>query len=688
MKACNAIFLLGAAALGLAAGKKPAPGPANLTFALDAGFGDNMVLQQAPAQAAVYGFLDATGRAVNVTLLDSNGNILAVAAAAINSTHQAFGPDWGVRPCPKDACPPYDMESFNPFGVPIPTWKALLPPMPAGGDYTVVVTCAGCEAPSLTISNVTFGAVWYCSGQSNMWLPVLHTFSRNDTARNISAGHYTNIRLAAGNSGSVPYAKWPPSYAGAGGSNPWMTAAQAAPEGCVDDQSCPFFLIGGTCWYFAQGLAEGGVTVPIGIIDTAIGGQRIEEFMNNHTIGVCSEREGENIPWWDAELFGQQVLPFVDMTLEGWVWYQGENNMGGTKGNSIANIGYGCMQRELVRGWRSIWSETPGTTDPLAPFGIVTLASSGSEGGPNMGAMRWAQTANAGVLPSAEMPNTFFAQAYDLDDPWGPNGGPCFAPEWACCEPKYNATTCAGRESVCALACQASSGSSIVMGGIHPRDKKPVGDRLARAALNSYYGGSAAYTGPTLSGCSSKGNTLTVQFNTTLLRNDVLSLQPIPAYLPPTRDQPQGTGGSQLWVQTNASIFCMEAQCVTNQTTGECLRNGGEICPTWAGGDGTTVYASGELDSGWVQLNFTMAASGTAIDVDLTPLAGAAPTAVRYAWGIIDCCDHTDPTLYVTHGCLAACPVMSSSGLPANPFQAQIVDGSCTCVAPQVCGSA
>ena len=40
-----------------------------------------------------------------------------------------------------------------------------------------------------------------------------------------------------------------------------------------------------------------------------------------------------------------------------------------------------------------------GTTDPNAPFGIVTLASSGSEGGPHMGAMRQAQTAGYGVLP-------------------------------------------------------------------------------------------------------------------------------------------------------------------------------------------------------------------------------------------------------------------------------------------------
>jgi hypothetical protein len=116
--------------------------------------------------------------------------------------------------------------------------------------------------------------------------------------------------------------------------------------------------------------------------------------------------------------------------------YQGENNMNNVKGNAALNIGYSCKQRELVKGWRAIWSEAAGTTDPLAPYGIVTLASSGSEGGPNMGAMRLAQTAGYGVLPNAQIPHSFFAQAGDLDDAWGPAVGPCFSglgSQWECC---------------------------------------------------------------------------------------------------------------------------------------------------------------------------------------------------------------------------------------------------------------
>jgi hypothetical protein len=666
----------------------PPPPPPSLFWGFDAAFGDNMVLQMAPAMSAVYGYLDspsATG--VTVTVF-SDGNPLYSVEATLNSTTQPFGNGWGARPCPKSVCPPYDMATFTPFDFPLPTWKALLRPETSGGNYTIVAQCTGCNSTSnLTLNNVIFGDVYMCAGQSNMMLWVSHSFSRNESAMNISNGKYANIRVMGGSSTNDPYASWPPKYGDIKimkASNPWMLSHEAAPDGCVEKQNCPLFQLAAPCWYALQSLSDQGINVPIGLINTALGGQRIEEFMENTTTAACTDLNSQNIPWWNGQLYGVYIYMFTDFSLKGWLWYQGENNMGGVKGNSLNNNGYACAMRQLIRGWRAAWSKVPGTTDPLAPFGVVTLASSGSEGGANFGTMRIAQTASYGVLPSPELPNTFLAQAYDLDDEWGPTAGPCFQ-TWGCCRTNkgYNATKCAGRETLCSPACAADIDTPILMGSIHPRSKKQVGDRLGRAMVNTIYSGTGAFTGPTLSSCSKSGNTLTIQFNESLLRGDTLSLQSL-----------QRAGGSQLWVQTNASLFCMEPLCVTNQTDGRCAninpanpRQGPAIyCPTWAGGDGVTIHATGVFDSGWTQLNFT-ASSASAVSVDLTPLGGAAPTAVKYAWGMVDCCDHTDPNLYVSYGCISQCPIMSSSGLPANPFQAQITtDGTCKCVAPQVCG--
>jgi hypothetical protein len=95
----------------------------------------------------------------------------------------------------------------------------------------------------------------------------------------------------------------------------------------------------------------------------------------------------------------------------------------GDMGNSMNKVGYGCDQVALVSLWRKQWSSSS-TTDPLAPFGIVTLASGGSEGaGDHMAHMRWSQTGNFGALPSPAMPRTFLAQAYDIGDPWSANEG-------------------------------------------------------------------------------------------------------------------------------------------------------------------------------------------------------------------------------------------------------------------------
>ena len=88
------------------------------------------------------------------------------------------------------------------------------------------------------------------------------------------------------------------------------------------------------------------------------------------------------------------------------------------------------------------------------------------------------------------------------------------------------------------------------MGPIHPRDKYPVGRRLAQAAYNTVYKGTEAYTGPTVSGCAvePKG-VLRVKFNRTLLRGDTVQL----------RAYNRSLANSGFRVLTNASAFCLQS---------------------------------------------------------------------------------------------------------------------------------
>ena len=82
-------------------------------------------------------------------------------------------------------------------------------------------------------------------------------------------------------------------------------------------------------------------------------------------------------------------------------WFRVNQQM--TRALALARV-QACLMEKLVSQWRSLWSATGGTTDPLAPFGLVTLPDTGSEGGADIGSMRHAQTASYGVTPNPVLP--------------------------------------------------------------------------------------------------------------------------------------------------------------------------------------------------------------------------------------------------------------------------------------------
>lgn len=87
------VLLLGSPATVASAVAKPIP------FSFGAAFGSNMVLQQAPAKAAVYGFTSssaaAAATAVKVTVSSGGKDLYSVDASIDTTVHQPFGAaDW------------------------------------------------------------------------------------------------------------------------------------------------------------------------------------------------------------------------------------------------------------------------------------------------------------------------------------------------------------------------------------------------------------------------------------------------------------------------------------------------------------------------------------------------------------------------------------------------------------------
>ena len=161
-------------------GPYPSGGSCNMngpqTLCIGAPVGSNAVLQQAPAKSAVTGSVPVGyGKApmtVTVTLVD-------------------------------DADPGGFNHSVDATVRPDRTWKVLLPPRPAFGNYSIGAMCTqGCSGENATfevgLKNITFGDVYVCAGQSNMQLMMDYTFEVNKSVAAIKEGKYQNIRLFYG----------------------------------------------------------------------------------------------------------------------------------------------------------------------------------------------------------------------------------------------------------------------------------------------------------------------------------------------------------------------------------------------------------------------------------------------------------------------------------------------------------
>ncbi len=255
------------------------------------------------------------------------------------------------------------------------------------------------------------------------------------------------------------------------------------------------------------------------------------------------------------------------------------------------------------------------------------------------------------------MPHTFLAQAYDLDDPW--MNTTCY--DRRCCPnnfaPKGTCDGCLGPNMYCANLTK----TNYYMGPIHPRDKLPVGRRLARAAFDQIYDQSKSIissTGPTLSGCTVlQNNSILIHFNRTILESNEDRVS--------VRDYNSKGLPSKFEILINASLFCM-------QTTGD-----GSTCID--DGTGHVVDYTASFDNAWQPIDVRSVDEASVEIFNYSDVREI--VAIRYAWQGA-CCDGRPAT---SNPCpISSCPI-NGVLFPANPFLAKIKNGKCKCLAPQQC---
>ncbi|MHB9131743.1 MAG: sialate O-acetylesterase [Armatimonadota bacterium] len=332
-------------------------------------------------------------------------------------------------------------------------WQVRLPKYAAGGPYTITITASN----TLTLSDVLFGEVWLCSGQSNMQMYVgpskygWRAGGVENYAQVIAAADFPQIRLF-----DMPFDEQTLSLTPKRDNNgKWMVCS---PQTAGDFAAVPFFL--------ARKLHH-DLQVPIGLLNVSLGGSQVEPwispaaFRREDCLKPFTESWEQSWSAYQASLatdkplpnpmshmltpsalYNGMLAPLVPYGIRGIAWYQGESNANKPEA-------YAARFQALIRDWRTQWGR------PNLPFLYVQLANIGGEG---FARLREAQR-QALVLP-----NTAMVVTIDTDF------------------------------------------------SLHPKKKQPVGDRLALAAEAIAYRRKIEYSGPLYAGITIAGHDVFLRF--------------------------------------------------------------------------------------------------------------------------------------------------------------------------------
>jgi sialate O-acetylesterase len=312
-------------------------------------FGNHMVLQQR-ANVTFKGYTDANKR-VKVTV---GWNTKKYAVAANASGYFEI-----TVPTPESVEKPYEI-SFN-------------------------------DGEELLLKNVLIGEVWFCSGQSNMEMPVKGFRGQPvfGTLKHIvTANPNRKIRLY-----TVKRA--------------WNTTPQA--EGIVGEwkelSSKDVAEFSATAYFFGD-MLEQSLGSPIGLVNCSWSMSKIETWMDKESLanigGVqfpdINQKEFEWPAGTPTLLWNAMVNPWKGFPVKGVIWYQGEAN---TANPAL----YKQLFAAMTKQWRGFFE------NPEMPFYYVQLAPWQS-GGKDL--MDWAYFRQAQLELMNEIPNVGMAITADL----------------------------------------------------------------------------------------------------------------------------------------------------------------------------------------------------------------------------------------------------------------------------------
>jgi len=393
-------------------------------------FSTNMVLPREPLAARLWGFEESPGAKISVS----------VDGVEVGSANADSNGDW--------------MFEFE--------------PQVASGDKIVDVMSS--SGDSETFTNVAFGDVYLCSGQSNMEMAV--NAMENATEEIADSVNYPDLRFFSPKGMTGDNATYRnPNFRSKSSNYNWM---QSKPNMFIKPTDKNVFQFpSATCYFFARDLYKSlGGDVPIGFVASTWSNMPIQVFSSPDALAdaTCGgTKEANSIVVKDSsqlkasqyerdqgmkEMMPSQVWfgaiwPFAKMRFSGVLWYQGESNVDDPEG-------YACLFPAMIADWRQKFEL------PDLEFYFVQVST---------GYLPWGKTLTPDNALSPEirqaqlsgllLENTAVVPSYDLGEP---NLG-IASPSWQ-------------------------------LGSLHPRRKQELGRRLALAVQKMHYNLDVVATGP------------------------------------------------------------------------------------------------------------------------------------------------------------------------------------------------
>ena len=317
-------------------------------------------------------------------------------------------------------------------------WEVKLRPLKASAVPADLVVSG---ANRIVLTNVLVGEVWLCSGQSNMEKPVGEIRGQKPVPNHeqeLANSDYPLIRF-------------------------FKVEKEMAAAPAKDVKSQGWFLCNSNSHetlkfsaaaYFFGREVHREIGVPVGLIESAWGGTRIEPWTPPVGFAGVKSLDGQ-VDFPSAEtklsnktptaLYNAMIAPLAPFAIRGALWYQGESNIIDIPDGPV----YADKMRALIEGWRKVWGQGtfPFYYVQLAPFIYHSDREKPRADSPERLAEMWETQAAA-----LKVPKTGMIVTTDLVDD---------------------------------------------VKDIHPANKQDVGKRLARLALAKDYGRKdVAWSGP------------------------------------------------------------------------------------------------------------------------------------------------------------------------------------------------